>query len=117
MSKVRFIREGVEAFAAPGENLRLKAIENNVDLYTFIGKIKCCGGYGQCSTCIVEVVQGSENLSPRTSVEERRFRKSPDSYRLACQTLVNGDVSIITKPNPNDAAQAALIESDRANPL
>jgi ferredoxin len=117
MSKIRFIREGVESFAAPGDNLRLKAIENNVDLYTLIGKIKCCGGYGQCSTCIVEVVQGLENLSPRTAVEERRFRKSPDSYRLACQTLVNGDASILTKPNPKDASQAALIEQDLATPL
>jgi ferredoxin len=57
-----------------------------------------CGGYGQCGTCIVNVVEGIENLSPRTDFESRRLKKKPDSYRLACQTMVNGTVKIQTKP-------------------
>jgi ferredoxin len=57
-----------------------------------------CGGYGQCGTCIVEIVDGMDNLSPRTPVEDRKLKKKPESYRLACQCLVNGPVSVKTKP-------------------
>ena len=98
MATITFIEEGQDVIAADGANLRFKALEQNIDLYTFSGKLMNCGGYGQCGTCIVEIVEGMENLSPRTEVEERKLRKKPDSYRLACQTLVNGPVSVRTKP-------------------
>ncbi|MGB5712662.1 MAG: iron ABC transporter substrate-binding protein, partial [Waterburya sp.] len=32
--------------------------------------------------------------------EQRRLKKKPSNYRLACQTLVNGSVTIVTKPKP-----------------
>jgi ferredoxin len=97
-TSITFVNEGKEVMASGGSNLRTKAIENQVDLYTMMGKMMNCGGYGQCSTCIVEVVAGMENLSPRSDVEIKRFKNKPDSYRLACQTTVNGPVSVVTKP-------------------
>src|SRR4028119_1980225 len=98
MANIKFVKENQEVIAADGANLREKALANNIDLYTFKGKMMNCGGYGQCGTCIVEIVQGMENLSPRTEVEKRKLKKKPDSYRLACQVLVNGSVSAKTKP-------------------
>ena len=98
MANIKFEKENQEAIAADGANLRLKALENGIDLYTLIGKMTNCGGYGQCGTCIVEITQGMENLSPRTEVEKRKLKKKPDSYRLACQTMVNGSVCVKTKP-------------------
>lgn len=98
MANIKFIKEARELIAADGANLRFKAIENGIDLYTFTGKMMNCGGYGQCGTCIIEVVEGMENLSPPTEVEKRKLKKKPDNYRLACQTVVNGPVSIVTKP-------------------
>ncbi|HLO89274.1 MAG TPA: 2Fe-2S iron-sulfur cluster-binding protein [Nostocaceae cyanobacterium] len=98
MGNIKFVKENKEVIAADGANLRLKALENGVDIYKFFGKMTNCGGYGQCATCVVEIAEGLENLSPRTEVENRKFRKKPDNYRLACQTLVNGPVSVITKP-------------------
>jgi ferredoxin len=98
MTTIKFLKENREAIVANGANLRFKAIENNIDLYTFGGKMMNCGGYGQCGTCIVEIVEGMENLTPRTEVEERKLKKKPSNYRLACQTIVNGAVSINTKP-------------------
>ncbi len=71
----------------------------SIDIYKLYGKMMNCGGYGQCGTCVVEVVEGMENLSPRTEVEDRKLKRKPDTYRLACQTLVQGPVSIKTKPN------------------
>jgi ferredoxin len=98
MALIKFVKEDKLVDAADGANLRFKAVENSVDLYTFMGKMMSCGGYGQCGTCIVEVVEGMENLSPRTAVEDRKLKKKPDTYRLACQTMVNGPVSVVTKP-------------------
>lgn len=98
MSIINFLKEEREVVVAEGANLRQKAIESGVDLYTFRGKLMNCGGYGQCGTCVVEIADGMDNLSPKTDVEKRKLRKKPESYRLACQTLVNGSVSVNTKP-------------------
>ncbi|MEL6223409.1 MAG: 2Fe-2S iron-sulfur cluster-binding protein [Cyanobacteria bacterium J06627_8] len=98
MATIKFVDEDKEIIAADGANLRFKALENGVDLYTFSGKLMNCGGYGQCGTCIVEIVEGMQNLSAPTDVEKRKLKKRPGSYRLACQTLVNGDVAVRTKP-------------------
>jgi ferredoxin len=98
MADIKFVKEDREVIAADGANLRFKALENGIDLYTFMGKMMNCGGYGQCGTCVVEIVEGMENLSPRTEVENRKLKKKPDTYRLACQTIVNGPVSVKTKP-------------------
>ena len=98
MANIKFVNENQEIIAADGANLRIKALEKQIDLYTLMGKMMNCGGYGQCGTCIVEVVDGIENLSPRTDAEKRILKKKPDSYRLACQTMVNGPVTIKTKP-------------------
>jgi ferredoxin len=37
-------------------------MENDIDIYTLVGKMMNCGGYGQCGTCVVEIVEGQ----PRT---------------------------------------------------
>jgi ferredoxin len=39
-----------------------------------------------------------ENLSAKTDFEQRRLKKKPKNYRLACQTIVNGPISVQTKP-------------------
>jgi ferredoxin len=98
MANIKFVKENQEVIAADGANLREKALANNIDLYTFRGKMMNCGGYGQCATCIVEIVAGMENLSPPTDFEKRKLKKKPDNYRLACQVLVNGPASVKTKP-------------------
>lgn len=105
MANINFVDEQKEVVAANGANLREKALENGVDLYTLRGKLMNCGGYGQCGTCIVEITSGSANLSERTEVEERKLRKKPENYRLACQVLVNGPVSVRTKPQAKKSAK------------
>lgn len=100
MTSITFVNEDTEVIAAMGSNLREKAVQNRVDIYTLGGKLRNCGGYGQCATCVVEVAEGMDNLSPKTDFEKRRLKKKPDNYRLACQTMVNGPVKIITKPKP-----------------
>lgn len=95
---ISFVKENKDVVVAQGANLREKALQNRIDLYTFKGKLTNCGGYSQCGTCIVEIVEGIENLSPRTDFEQRVLKKKPDNYRLSCQALVNGPVKVKTKP-------------------
>lgn len=99
MTTIKFIKEDREIVVADGANLRLKAIENRIDIYTLVGKMTNCGGYGQCGTCIVEIVEGMENLSPPTETEKKKLKKKPNTYRLACQTLVQGAITVKTKPS------------------
>jgi len=107
MANIKFVNEDKEVVAADGANLREKALQNEIDLYTFMGKMMNCGGYGQCGTCVVEIVEGMENLSPRTEVENQKLKKKPDTFRLACQTLVNGPVSVKTKPSSRKKAASS----------
>ena len=95
---INFVKEKKDVVVAQGANLREKALQNKVDIYTLKGKLMNCGGYGQCGTCIVEIVEGMENLSPRTDFEKRVLKKKPETYRLACQTIVNGPIKVKTKP-------------------
>jgi len=49
---------------------------------------------GVCGTCVIEVVQGMENLSPFT-LEEKDFLGDQGCERLACQCkLRKGNVTI-----------------------
>ncbi|KAL3330056.1 hypothetical protein AABB24_034088 [Solanum stoloniferum] len=53
-----------------------------------LGKVMNCGGSGSCGTCIVEIIQGNDVLNERTNTELRYLKKKPESWRLACQTIV-----------------------------
>lgn len=57
---------------------------------------RACGGRGRCSTCRVKVLEGLENCHPRNSREKKIacFLGLQDEIRLACQTVVDGDVKV-----------------------
>ena len=112
MVRIKFVKEEKEIEVAPGANLRFKAQENNIDIYTFMAKLMQCGGYGQCGTCVVDVVEGANNLSPRTAAEEKMLRKRPSSCRLACQVTVNGPISVVTKPDKKESLKKAKAEAE-----
>lgn len=49
---------------------------------------------GICSTCLIQINKGMENLNERTEQEEFTLdaRGANDDMRLACQCKINGDV-------------------------
>ena len=55
-----------------------------------------CGGKGKCTTCKVIVLQGEENLEPKTQAELRYESQGllADGERLACQLKIAGDITI-----------------------
>ena len=58
---------------------------------------KLCGGDGVCSTCRVEVLEGEENLSPKSWFENLSLKGhliSGENMRLACQTYINGPARV-----------------------
>jgi len=89
------IVDGAASEAASGAILRTAVQATGAELYRGLkAKMSNCGGAGQCATCWVNVVDGMENLSPRTPAELRKGAKKPEGYRMSCQAIINGDVSI-----------------------
>ncbi|KAF3447206.1 hypothetical protein FNV43_RR12386 [Rhamnella rubrinervis] len=78
-----------KAKAESGEKLlRNIMLDNKIELYATYGKVMNCGGGGSCGTCIVEIIDGKDLLNERTNTELRYLKKKPESWRLACQTIV-----------------------------
>jgi ferredoxin len=106
MPVIRFLREGRDVECFPGENLREVALREGIELYGLKGKLGNCGGCGQCITCFVDV-RGAQTdaLSPLTSVETQKLKRRPPSWRLACQSLVQRSLVVLTRPQsglPNE---------------
>ncbi|KAL3500447.1 hypothetical protein ACH5RR_039540 [Cinchona calisaya] len=78
-----------KAKAISGEKLlRNIMLDNKIELYATYGKVMNCGGGGSCGTCIVEIIDGKDLLNERTNTELRYLKKKPETWRLACQTIV-----------------------------
>ncbi len=55
-----------------------------------------------CGTCVIEVVQGMENVSEPTEQELDvldTWNKDPEKYRLACCVKVMKDEVVICEPH------------------
>uniref|UniRef100_A0A0F7GZH4 Photosynthetic NDH subcomplex B 3 n=1 Tax=Habenaria pantlingiana TaxID=1498489 RepID=A0A0F7GZH4_9ASPA len=75
--------------ASGGQKLRDIMLDGHIDLYgPYDALFSNCSGVGTCGTCLVEVVEGKELLSPRTDKEKETLKKKPKAWRLACQTTV-----------------------------
>ncbi|KAK4839412.1 hypothetical protein QYF36_021737 [Acer negundo] len=75
--------------ACGGQKLRDIMLDANIDLYGPYSRVLLnCAGGGTCATCMVEVIQGRELLSPRTDKEKEKLNRKPKNWRLACQTTV-----------------------------
>jgi 2Fe-2S ferredoxin len=107
MPTIRFVNEKKEIQVPVGANLRNEAIRAGVQVYQGMDKLLHCPGLGCCGTCRVLVPKGMENLSPIGLREGLRLKVSMDyighegEMRLSCQTLVNGDVDVLTQPPVN----------------
>lgn len=118
MPVIRFLREGRDVECYPGENLRDVALREGIELYGLKGKLGNCGGCGQCITCFVDV-QGAapQALSELTSVELQKLRRRPESWRLACQSLVQSSLVVLTRPQTGLSNGEAAWEQALQTPL
>ncbi len=92
MPKITYIKNGQKTEIETdnvGASLLDIAQENGVDMD------HACGGNGICTTCMVQVKSGSENLSDMTEREEIMGMDPEDpTLRLGCQCQVSGDVEV-----------------------
>lgn len=126
MPIIKFIKEKKEIEVPRGANLRKAAIEAGINLYPGINGFGAaanqylnCHGLGQCGMCRVLITNGMQNTEPMGKAEEWRFRfpvptpltplaldpipclayvGNEQTMRLACKTIVNGDVEVQTGP-------------------
>ncbi len=107
MPTITFTSEKKEIQVPAGANLRTEALRAGVQLYPGVHKILNCHGLGQCGSCRVLITKGMENTSRKGLLETGRLAVSlaaignEKTMRLACQTKVNGDITVETKPPLN----------------
>ena len=111
MPTINFVNEKKQVEVPEGENLRKAARNAGVKLYKGIHRMLNCRGLSQCGTCRVLIAKGAENAGQRKmlgiNMEKLRMKFSfarignEDVMRLACQTTVDGDIDVITKPELN----------------
>jgi len=83
--------------ALKGQMLRTVLLENNIKLYDGKATFTNCGGAGTCGTCAVDI-SNNEFWYERPQFEALRLKKYPPSARLACNTIIEGDCTVVIKP-------------------
>jgi ferredoxin len=107
MPTITFTSEKKEIQVPAGANLRAEALRAGVQLYPGVHKVLNCHGFGQCGSCRVLITKGMENASRKGLMESARLAVSlayignEQTMRLACQTRVNGDITVETQPPLN----------------
>lgn len=107
MPTIKFVNEKKEIQVPEGANLRREALRNGISVYKGVEKVLNCRGWGSCGTCRVLITKGMENTSKMGLKERIRLKFSmpyignEETMRLACQTNVNGDIEVQTKPPLN----------------
>ena len=83
MAKVIFEDEGIEVEVPEGTLLQQAIAEADADI-----PFGC--REGECATCIIEVLEGAENLPPHNENEEITLMEDERErgVRLACQLVV-----------------------------
>ena len=87
---VTFLPSGRRGQASLGQDLLSVARASGVEIES------SCGGEGTCEKCRVRVDSASDSVSPTTAAESQMLgaESAAAGTRLACQTLVAGDVRV-----------------------
>jgi ferredoxin len=98
MPTVEFLDAGVKVECGKFANLRKVALLQKVEIYKGLARQTNCRGNGLCGECVMEIVEGAQNLSPKTRREKfnLKLRGKPANYRLSCQCEVRGDLVAVT---------------------
>ncbi len=93
----RIFIEGRQLEVSPGITILDAILDRNIEID------HNCGGNCACSTCQVYIQEGLENLSPMRQDECDMLEDAPGrraESRLACQSLIMGDVKVKIPPKP-----------------
>jgi len=125
MPVIKFVNEKKEIEVPVGANLRAEAIKAGVNVNCALSgvsegidefvhsfsKYANCHGWGVCGTCRVNITSGMENTNKMTLAEKAKkyvpvpdpiqslaFIGNEETMRLACKTIVQGDIEVETCP-------------------
>ena len=92
MAIIKFVKPYPDIVVDPGANLMQSLLKGNMPVAS------SCHGDGICSKCAVRIVNGAENLNKMKDSEAQLLEKNgfPTPYRLSCQTIVLGDITLDT---------------------
>jgi 2Fe-2S ferredoxin len=90
MPVIRFTKNRPEITVESGAQLMKSLLEAGLPVAS------SCHGDGICGKCRIIIVEGAENLSKINPLEQmlRDRLRVPREYRISCQTLVLGDITI-----------------------
>jgi 2Fe-2S ferredoxin len=93
MPTVQILPDGVSVEVKAGTSLLATASAGGVEL------MHSCGGIGACTSCRVQIISGGDQLSPIGRAEREQLQESSilETHRLACQTMVYGNV-VLERP-------------------
>lgn len=98
MPIVEFLNAAKKIGCGQYANLRKVALLHDVEVYKGIDQKINCQGNGLCGTCQVEIIEGLDNVSPKTRRELFKLKGKAPNIRLGCQCQVMGDIVCITAP-------------------
>lgn len=84
--------------APPGANLRKVLMANGFQVYEELRQVFNCNANQLCGLCVLNVVEGNENLTVMSVNEKRAMAANPPGFRLCCNIDVYGDVVVQLRP-------------------
>lgn len=93
MATIRFTKVGkADLQVSSGSNLMKVLLDNQIPVAS------SCHGDGVCGKCVIRIMEGENNLSPKNEVEIflKDKLKFKSDFRVSCQTFVQGDIQIDT---------------------
>lgn len=90
MPKIRFLKNDRVLDVPEGANLMASLLEAGFPVAS------SCDGEGVCAKCRMQVLEGTENLSRATELEEFLIERYElkKGVRISCQCEVKGDVKV-----------------------
>ncbi len=98
MPMIEFLNAAKQVSCGKYANLRKTALLHGVEVYKGLDRQLNCRGNGLCGTCVMEIVEGADHLTPPTRRERFKLKGQPANRRLSCQCQVLDDVVCITAP-------------------
>lgn len=92
MPQISFVKNKAPIQVEAGANLMQALLKAGIPVAS------SCKGDAVCCKCVIQILQGAENLSAENDLEHQlRERNSlKQGVRVSCQTVVNGDITIDT---------------------
>lgn len=81
-----------------GTNLRKALVDRGFQVYQQLRQVFNCNAQQLCGTCVLQVLDGGENLTVQSLNEARAMAANPRGFRLCCGIDVYGDVAVRLRP-------------------